>query len=178
MRALGFGRSAIWGGATLGLIIGFVVGLFTGNISSSIKNGIIVGLVLGIVAEILGTISGRISPKSNTNKMIDSVFAEGKYLRKYEQLLGSKAYNDLFNKHVSPKATFEPIVGKLSKTDKDYLYSKIDRADFLSPQERFETILATIDLIGGSIPESKEMMARFKKIFGQDFVKTIKKKTK
>lgn len=60
MRALGFGRSAIWGGATAGLIIGFLWGLFTGNIGNGIKNGVIIGAALGIITELLGFIGDRL----------------------------------------------------------------------------------------------------------------------
>lgn len=58
-----FHRSAIWGGATGGLIIGGVIGLFTGDIFLGIKNGVIIGGVIGIIAEALGMIGDRIRRK-------------------------------------------------------------------------------------------------------------------
>jgi len=54
-------RSAIWGGATVGLIIGGLIGLFTGNIFLSIKNGVTIGGTIGIIAEVLGAISDRLN---------------------------------------------------------------------------------------------------------------------
>lgn len=59
-----FRRSAIWGGATAGLIIGGLFGLFTGDIFSGIKNGVTIGGVIGIVAEILGIVSDRIRQRN------------------------------------------------------------------------------------------------------------------
>ncbi len=56
-------RSAIWGGATGGLVIGGIIGLFTGDIFSGIKNGITIGGTIGIIAEILVMISDRIRRK-------------------------------------------------------------------------------------------------------------------
>ena len=56
-------RSAIWGGATGGLVIGGLIGLFTGDIFSGIKNGITIGGTFGIIAEILGMISDRMGRK-------------------------------------------------------------------------------------------------------------------
>lgn len=163
MRELEFGgKSAIWGGATLGLIIGFVIGLFTGNIGSSMKNGIIVGLVLGIVAEILGVISNYISRRNNAvdQTFLDKGFAEDKYLQKYAKLLGSAEYNALYNERTLGKPMFERIDQKLSKKDKNDMYQKIDTADFLSPRERFETIVALFGLFGGLIPKSKKVLIR------------------
>ena len=48
------GRSAVWGGATWGLIIGAIIGLFTGNLFWGGKVGLTVGGCLGIISEILG----------------------------------------------------------------------------------------------------------------------------
>jgi len=56
-------RSAIWGGATGGLVIGGLIGLFTDDIFSGIKNGVTVGGAIGIIAEILGMIGDRIRRK-------------------------------------------------------------------------------------------------------------------
>lgn len=56
-RALGCGgSSAIWGGATFGLLVGAVVGLVTGDIGSGARNGVIAGAVVGIIAELLGAL--------------------------------------------------------------------------------------------------------------------------
>ena len=60
MRALGCGPSAIWGGATLGLLIGLIGGAITGDMGVWIRNAVIVGAVIGIIAEVLGAIGDRL----------------------------------------------------------------------------------------------------------------------
>ena len=56
-------RSAIWGGATAGVLIGGLIGLFSGDFFAGIKNGVTVGGGIGVIAEILGMISDRIRQK-------------------------------------------------------------------------------------------------------------------
>jgi tetratricopeptide (TPR) repeat protein len=59
-RALGLGgRSAIWGGATLGVIVGLLAGVFTGSFGFWIPTAVIAGAAIGIVAEVLGAMSDR-----------------------------------------------------------------------------------------------------------------------
>lgn len=53
------GRSAIWGGGTLGLVIGVVLVIFYKD-SSLIFKAILVGVIVGIIAEILGKIGDRV----------------------------------------------------------------------------------------------------------------------
>ena len=52
-------RSAIFGGATLGLIVGVVLGLFAESFGRTIIISVLVGAMLGFVAEILGKIGDR-----------------------------------------------------------------------------------------------------------------------
>ena len=53
------GRSAIWGGATLGLVIGLVYGLLKGDLSDILRFALI-GADLGLLANILGWIGDRL----------------------------------------------------------------------------------------------------------------------
>ena len=48
------GQSAIWGGATLGLIIGIVVGLVRDPFWGTLVYGVLIGTALGIVATLMG----------------------------------------------------------------------------------------------------------------------------
>lgn len=59
------GRSAIWGGATIGLIIGIVIGLVTGNFWVKVLYSVLIGAGLGVVANILGWISDRLRDRQN-----------------------------------------------------------------------------------------------------------------
>lgn len=172
-------RSAIWGGATGGLVIGGIIGLFTGDIFSGVKNGITVGGIIGIIAEILGMISDRLRQEKTLNPKVepkDQLISEHKYLLKYRKTVEPKVFNALLQEYVDGKVIFQPLRDQLSEIDQDELYSRIDRADFLSSQEKLETIMALMGLFDGSLPKSKKIMNRFEKIFGKKFVQTIEEK--
>jgi hypothetical protein len=50
-------RSAVWGGATLGLVIGALIGVFGGQFWASVLWGLGIGAVVGFAAAFLGWIS-------------------------------------------------------------------------------------------------------------------------
>ncbi len=50
-------RSAVWGGATWGLLIGLVWGLVTGDGISLILRGVALGACVGVVSELLFLLS-------------------------------------------------------------------------------------------------------------------------
>ena len=50
-------RSALWGGATLGLIVGIIVGIFRDNFWSTVVYAVLIGIGVGMLANILGWIS-------------------------------------------------------------------------------------------------------------------------
>jgi len=50
------GRSAIWGGATLGLIVGVILGCFVGKFWTTLAYAVLVGAGVGMVAEVLGRV--------------------------------------------------------------------------------------------------------------------------
>lgn len=52
-------RSAIWGGATAGLLVGLVLGFFVGHYWSTVLYSVLVGAGLGLAAEILGRVSDQ-----------------------------------------------------------------------------------------------------------------------
>lgn len=52
-------RSAIWGGATLGLIVGIIIGIFNKDFSN-IFRAILIGADVGLAAEILGFLGDRL----------------------------------------------------------------------------------------------------------------------
>lgn len=56
-------RSAIWGGATIGLILGGLIGLFAGDIFQGGKTGLTIGGIIGVISEVLGSISNRKNEK-------------------------------------------------------------------------------------------------------------------
>ncbi len=57
------GPSAIWGGATFGLIVGVVAGAIVGNITFGMLIGLIVGAGAGVVANLLGKGSDGLRPR-------------------------------------------------------------------------------------------------------------------
>ena len=101
-----------------------------------------------------------------------------KYMRKYSRLVHPHVYNELLKQYRDGPIIFEPVRKKISEEDLDRLYSKIDTADFLSNQEKFETIVTLMYLIDGSFPENDKIMSRLEKIFGKDFIKTVEVKRK
>lgn len=52
-------RSAIWGGATGGLIVGVVLGIIQGDFSNLLR-AVAIGALIGLAAELLGMIGDRI----------------------------------------------------------------------------------------------------------------------
>lgn len=52
-------RSAVWGGATIGLVIGIIAGIFTGDIFFGGKTGLTIGGLLGFGSEVFGAIGKR-----------------------------------------------------------------------------------------------------------------------
>lgn len=101
---------------------------------------------------------------------------ELKYFRKYSRLINPAIYNELLRQYAREDIIFEPIRHKVSREVLDKLYSKIDKADFLSNEEKFDTIMAFMNLTDGSLPESKVITSRFEKIFGKEFLKAIYEK--
>lgn len=53
------GRSAIWGGATIGLIIGIIIGIVRGDFSDILRAALI-GADFGLLATILGMLGDRL----------------------------------------------------------------------------------------------------------------------
>src|SRR3972149_8963720 len=106
----------------------------------------------------------------------DKFEIERKYIRKYRDIIAPRVYEVLLREYATGDVLFEPIYNKLSESDIEDVYSQIDKSDFLSNQEKFETMVALMYLLSGSIPESASILSRFEKIFGKEFVQTIKEK--
>lgn len=54
-------RSAIWGGATLGIIIGLIVGLVSGvSVIQGLFFGALIGAAFGVAANLLGIIADKL----------------------------------------------------------------------------------------------------------------------
>ena len=56
-------KSAIWGGATIGLIVGVILGVLKGDFSDILRAALI-GADVGLLAEILELFGGRLKRKS------------------------------------------------------------------------------------------------------------------
>ena len=48
------GPSAIWGGATLGLVVGLILAFFVGTYWTTVLYAVLIGAGVGLVAELLG----------------------------------------------------------------------------------------------------------------------------
>jgi hypothetical protein len=51
--------SAIWGGATLGLVIGLILGFFVGTYWTTVLYAVAIGAASGVVANVLGWVGDR-----------------------------------------------------------------------------------------------------------------------
>jgi hypothetical protein len=51
--------SAVWGGATLGLVVGLALGFFVGSYWTTVLYAVLIGAASGVVANILGWLSDR-----------------------------------------------------------------------------------------------------------------------
>ena len=52
-------RSAVWGGATIGLFVGLILGFFVGTYWTTVLYAVGIGAATGVVANILGWLSDR-----------------------------------------------------------------------------------------------------------------------
>lgn len=52
------GKSAIWGGATIGLIIGIIMGITRGDFSDILR-AVLIGADIGLFANLLGFVGDR-----------------------------------------------------------------------------------------------------------------------
>jgi hypothetical protein len=53
------GGSAIWGGATLGLIVGLVLGFFVGSYWTTLLYAVLIGAAIGLATNVLAWVGGR-----------------------------------------------------------------------------------------------------------------------
>lgn len=65
LDVLKMNQSAIWGGATLGLIVGLIAGIFREVFWLTVIYGVLIGVGVGILATILGWVSDTVRRRSN-----------------------------------------------------------------------------------------------------------------
>lgn len=105
----------------------------------------------------------------------DKSVVETKYFEKYRETLNQVSVQQLLEEYKSGDIIFEPIRNQLTQPDQEELYAKIDKSNFLSPQERIETIIGLMMILDGSFPESP-IVSRLEQIFGKEFTETIERK--
>lgn len=66
LRRLKDNRSAVWGGATLGLFVGLILGFFVGNYWMTVLYAVLVGAATGVVANLLGRLGDRARNRRET----------------------------------------------------------------------------------------------------------------
>jgi hypothetical protein len=62
--------SAIWGGATIGLVVGLILGFFVGTYWTTVLYAVGIGAALGVVANILGWLSDRARNRAATQPTV------------------------------------------------------------------------------------------------------------
>lgn len=105
-------------------------------------------------------------------KSKDELFVEGKYFEKYNDILNKQRILQLIEEYKSGIIVFEPIRNTLTEQEQDELYSKIDNANLLNHQEKFETIIGLMMVLDGSFPDDI-IVAQLGKVFGREFMDTI-----
>jgi len=105
----------------------------------------------------------------------DKSVVETKYFEKYRETLNQASVQQLLEEYKSGDIIFEPIRNQITQTDQEELYAKIDKSNFLSPQERIETIIGLMMILDGSFPEPP-IVSHLEKIFGKEFMETIERK--
>ena len=108
------------------------------------------------------------------NKLEDKPVIEKKYFEKYRDMLNHQDVLRLIEEYKTGDIVFEPIRNKLTEAEQEDLYIRIDKSDFLSPQEKIETIIGLMIILDGSFPEAP-IVSRLGKVLGKEFMETIEK---
>ena len=109
------------------------------------------------------------------NKLEDKPVIEKKYFEKYRNMLNHQDVLRLIEEYKTGDIVFEPIRNKLTEAEQEDLYIRIDKSDFLSPQEKIETIIGLMIILDDSFPEAP-IVSRLGKVLGKEFMETIEKK--
>lgn len=103
---------------------------------------------------------------------------ETRYFEKYRDLLNQSPVKEILGKYQSvDDMVFELLHLKISQAAQGELYRQIDDSNFLSPQDKIETILGLMMVFMGMIPEP-QIVSRFERVFGKEFVEAIESKRK
>lgn len=108
----------------------------------------------------------------NKKSKDELLVVEGKYFEKYNDILNKERILQLIEEYKSGIIVFEPIRNTLTEQEQDELYSKIDNANLLNHQERFETIIGLMMVLDGSFPDDI-IVTQLGKVFGKEFMDTI-----
>lgn len=108
-------------------------------------------------------------------KMEDKPVIEKKYFEKYRNMLNQQNVLQLIEEYKTGDIVFEPVRKKLTEAEQEDLYTRIDQSNFLSPQEKIETIIGLMMILDGSFPEAP-IVSRLGKVLGEEFMETIEKK--
>jgi len=100
-----------------------------------------------------------------------------KYLLKQGNSIDVELRKSLFKEYLESPVEFGPISTKIPKEDQEKVYKTIDSSDILSPQEKFETTLGLMMILGGSFPK-QSIMLRLEKFLGKEFTEGIEEKRK
>lgn len=105
----------------------------------------------------------------------DKPVIEEKYFEKYKDLINLETVQQLIYEYKFGDIIFEPIRSKLTEADQEELYERIDKSNFLSHQEKIETIIGLMMILDGSFPK-QSIARRLGKVLGKEFMETIEKK--
>ena len=109
------------------------------------------------------------------DKSKDDLIVEGKYFAKYNDILNQQNILQLIEEYKTGIIVFEPIRKKLTEQEQDDMYAIIDGSSLLTHQEKFEAIIGLMMIFDGSFPDDV-IVSRLGKVFGEEFMDTIKQK--
>jgi hypothetical protein len=108
-------------------------------------------------------------------RLKDKIVIEEKYFEKYKDLLNKESVQRLLDEYKSGDIIFEPIRNKVTEAEQEDLYMRLDQSNFLSPQEKIETVIGLMMVLDGSFPEP-QIVSRLGKVFGKEFIEVIERK--
>jgi len=111
----------------------------------------------------------------SNDKSKDALIVEGKYFAKYNDILNQQNILQLIEEYKTGITVFEPIRKTITEQEQDDLYAKIDSSSLLTHQEKFETMIGLMMIFDGLFPDDV-IVSRLGKIFGKEFMDTIKQK--
>jgi hypothetical protein len=118
-------RSAVWGGATIGLVVGLILGFFVGTYWMTVLYAVGIGAAVGVVANILGWLSDRGRNRAATPQVM-SDYARQSLLGSVEAVLREHSPADF---ETTPNAAVECVDVVCSVEEEEWWRAGYDSLD-------------------------------------------------